>query len=161
MDIDQIKALAEIMVEHDLSRIEWQEGESQVLLRRGQPVSLSYSPAPMQQAASQAPAAQSAAPASSGSSGGAAAATPSASKGNETYIRSPMVGTFYASPDPESPAFVSVGDSVSPDTVVCLVEAMKVFNEIKAEVSGRITQVLVSNAQAVEFDQPLFAIAPS
>lgn len=158
MDIDQIKALAEIMVEHDLSRIEWQEGESQVLLRRGQPVALSYAPAPMT-AATQA-AGQPAAPAASAEAG-AAAPAPAAAKGNETYIRSPMVGTFYSAADPESPAFVSVGDSVSPDTVVCLVEAMKVFNEIKAELSGRITQVLVSNAQAVEFDQPLFAIAPS
>lgn len=72
-----------------------------------------------------------------------------------------MVGTFYAASDPESPPFVKVGDTVGPDTVVCLVEAMKVFNEIKAETSGRITRMLVSNGQAVEYDQPLFAIEPA
>jgi acetyl-CoA carboxylase biotin carboxyl carrier protein len=78
----------------------------------------------------------------------------------ELQIRSPMVGTFYISPDPESPPFVTVGDIVQPDTVICLVEAMKVFNEIKAEVSGRLTQVLVNNAEAVEYDQPLFVVVP-
>jgi acetyl-CoA carboxylase biotin carboxyl carrier protein len=71
-----------------------------------------------------------------------------------------MVGTFYAGPDPESPSFVRIGDIIEPDTVVCLVEAMKVFNEIKAEVSGRLTKVLVNNAEAVEYDQPLFAVEP-
>jgi len=72
-----------------------------------------------------------------------------------------MVGTFYAASDPDSPPFVNVGDVVGPDTVVCLVEAMKVFNEIKAEVSGRITRVLVKSGEAVEYDQPLFALAPA
>ncbi len=70
-----------------------------------------------------------------------------------------MVGTFYAASDPESPPFVAIGDAVSPDRVVCIIEAMKVFNEINAEVSGRISRVLVKNAEAVEFDQPLFAVA--
>ena len=79
----------------------------------------------------------------------------------ETYIRSPMVGTFYAAADSDSPPFVKVGDVVQPDTVVCLVEAMKVFNEIKAEVSGRLARALVNNAEAVEYDQPLFAVAPA
>ena len=77
----------------------------------------------------------------------------------EVHIRSPMVGTFYSAPDPESPPFVSVGDRVEADTVICVVEAMKVFNEIRAETAGRITRALVKNAEAVEFDQPLFAVA--
>jgi acetyl-CoA carboxylase biotin carboxyl carrier protein len=80
---------------------------------------------------------------------------------DELLIRSPMVGTFYASPDPESPPFISVGGRVSPGSVVCLIEAMKVFNEIKSEVSGRISRVMVKNAEAVEFDQPLFAVQPA
>ena len=75
-------------------------------------------------------------------------------------ITSPMVGTFYTSPSPEAEPFVRVGDRVDPETVVCLVEAMKVFNEIKAETAGTIEKVMVDSGQAVEFDQPLFSVKP-
>ncbi len=158
MDLEQIKQLIELMVEHDLSRLEIQEGETHILLKRGT--------APIVQAVSAAlPAAPqaSAGPAPPPAGSQLAAETPAEPKpeSNEVFIRSPMVGTFYAAPDPESPPFVKVGDVVTPDTVVCLIEAMKVFNEIKAEVSGRITRVLVNNAEAVEYDQPLFAVAPA
>jgi acetyl-CoA carboxylase biotin carboxyl carrier protein len=146
MDTNQIKELIELMVANDLSRLEIQEGETHILLRRGQPVVAMSMAAPL--AAPAAPTAP-------------AAAAPAAPASTETYIRSPMVGTYYSAPDPESPTFVNVGDVVQPDTVVCLVEAMKVFNEIKAEMSGRVTKVLVKNAQAVEFDQPLFAVEPA
>lgn len=143
MDIKHLKNLVSLMVENDLSRIEIEEGETRILLKRGQsPVFTSVTPA-----AAPAPAAAS------------AAALPPAAPA-EPQILSPMVGTFYAAPDPETPPFVKVGDIVQPDTVVCLVEAMKVFNEIKAEMSGRISKILVSNAEAVEYDQPLFAVAP-
>jgi len=90
-----------------------------------------------------------------------AAAAEAASETNELVIRSPMVGTFYSAPDPESPPFARVGDNVDSESVVCIVEAMKVFNEIKAELSGKITKVLVKNGDAVEFDQPLFALTPA
>ena len=150
MDTKQIKELIELMVENDLSRLEVEEGESHILLRRGQPVMMSPAPvAAPQPAATPAP---------------AAAATPAAPEedvSNDVLIRSPMVGTVYAAPDPESPPFVGVGDVVKPDTVVCLIEAMKVFNDIKAEVSGRISKILVKNAEAVEYDQPLFVIEPA
>ena len=73
-------------------------------------------------------------------------------------VKSPMVGTFYAAPDPDSPPFVKVGDHIGPDTVVCIVEAMKVFNQIPAEASGRIIAVLVENGAPVEFGQPLFKV---
>ncbi len=73
-------------------------------------------------------------------------------------IKSPIVGTFYAAPNPESPPFVKVGDHVGPETTVCIVEAMKVFNQIPAEVSGKIQAVLVENGQPVEFGQPLFKV---
>ena len=73
-------------------------------------------------------------------------------------IRSPMVGTFYAASDPDSPAYVKVGDPVGPETVVCIVEAMKVFNQIPAEVSGRIVAVLVENGEPVEYGQPMFKV---
>jgi acetyl-CoA carboxylase biotin carboxyl carrier protein len=161
MDIEHIRSLVELMVANDLSRVEIREGETHILLRRGQPfVALGDSAAP--------PAASLIVPPSPANPAGAAHAAqgptspPAVAEGAaETFIRSPMVGTFYASPDPESPAFVKVGDSVGPESVVCLVEAMKVFNEIKAERSGRISRILVKNAQAVEYDQPLFALTPT
>lgn len=76
-------------------------------------------------------------------------------------ITSPMVGTFYAAPSPDSPPYVKVGDKVEPDTIVCIVEAMKLFNEIEAEVKGEIVEVLVKNEQLVEFGQPLFLVKPT
>lgn len=160
MDIDHIKALVELMVSNDLSRLEIQEGDTHVLLRRGQPVVIGAAAMP----ASLSPAAMSAAsvPPASGMSPATSAApveAAPAAPANETLIKSPMVGTFYSAADPESPPFVRVGDVVRGDSVVCLIEAMKVFNEIKAETSGRITKVLVKNGEAVEFDQPLFGVA--
>ena len=149
MDIEQIKNLVELMVENDLSRIELREGETHILLRRGQPIVTTQAPAVALPAV---PASAAGAPGASDEGAGEAAT-------DEIYIRSPMVGTFYTAPDPESPAFIKVGDNIGPESVVCLVEAMKVFNEIKAEVSGRITRVLAKNAEAIEYDQPLFAVA--
>lgn len=152
MDVEQIRSLVELMVSNDLSRLEIHEGENHVVLERGHqpiaaaPPAAATPPPPPPAAASAAPAPAASAPAPAGT---------------DLLIRSPMVGTFYAASDPESPPFVNVGDVVSPDTVVCLVEAMKVFNEIKAEVSGRVTRVLVRNGEAVEYDQPLFALAPA
>ncbi|WP_258103395.1 acetyl-CoA carboxylase biotin carboxyl carrier protein [Marinoscillum sp. MHG1-6] len=90
----------------------------------------------------------------------AAKAAPAADAGTIT-IKSPMIGTFYDSPNPESGAFIKVGDMVKPGDTVCIVEAMKLFNEIESEVSGKIVKVLVENAQPVEFDQPLFLVEPA
>jgi acetyl-CoA carboxylase biotin carboxyl carrier protein len=90
-----------------------------------------------------------------------APAQPAPAKAEEEHIvliRSPMVGTFYAASDPDSPAYVKVGDPVGPETVVCIVEAMKVFNQIPAEVSGRIVAVLVENGEPVEYGQPMFKV---
>ncbi|WP_027000210.1 acetyl-CoA carboxylase biotin carboxyl carrier protein [Eisenibacter elegans] len=87
-------------------------------------------------------------------------AAPAASEANLLTIKSPMIGTFYRSPNPESPSFVNVGDEVKAGQTVCIVEAMKLFNEIESEVSGRIVKVLVDNASPVEYDQPLFLVEP-
>src|SRR5436190_6251077 len=96
---------------------------------------------------------------------GGAAATPVAPAAtpptSETEIKSPMIGTFYRSPSPESASYVEVGAEVGPETVVCIIEAMKVMNEIKAEAKGVVTQVLIENAKPVEFGQPLFKLRPS
>ena len=89
------------------------------------------------------------------------AVAPPAPATNETEIKSPMIGTFYRAPSPEAANYVEIGAEVSPETVVCIIEAMKVMNEIKAEVKGVITQVLVENAKPVEFGQPLFKVRPA
>lgn len=87
--------------------------------------------------------------------------TPAADDSNYITIKSPMIGTFYRAQNPESAPFVSIGDTVSEGKVVCVIEAMKLFNEIESEVSGKIVQVLVENASPVEYDQPLFLVDPS
>jgi acetyl-CoA carboxylase biotin carboxyl carrier protein len=149
MDLDQIKALTELMVENDLTELMLRDGETRVVLRRNKPgsgavITAVQQPMPAMVAAPQPAMAPAAAPAS--------AAEPGPS------IKSPMVGTFYASSSPDSSPFVTAGSRVEPDTVVCIIEAMKVFNEIKAEVSGTIERVLVTNGQPVEYGQPLFLV---
>ena len=91
----------------------------------------------------------------------APAAAPTPQKPTEPEIKSPMIGTFYRKPSPESESYVEVGDTVTPDTVVCIVEAMKVMNEIKAEMSGVITEILVEDGSPVEFGQALFRVRPA
>lgn len=92
---------------------------------------------------------------------GAAASVPAAGGSGDSEIKSPMIGTFYRAPSPESGSYVEVGSEVNPDSVVCIIEAMKVMNEIKAEARGVITQILVENAKPVEFGQPMFKIRPT
>jgi acetyl-CoA carboxylase biotin carboxyl carrier protein len=93
--------------------------------------------------------------------GGDAATAANAEDANALVVRSPMVGTFFTSASPESPPFVKVGDQVGPESTVCIVEAMKVFNEIPAECSGKIAAVLATNGQSVEYGQPLFRVTPN
>ncbi len=153
-DIDRIRQIVELMEQHELSEVDLQQADDRIRLTRGgsQPVPAAYpvsAPAPAPVAAAPAPAA--AAPASGGSDAAASTA-------GTITINSPMVGTFYARANPEAPAFVKVGDRVSEDTVVCIVEAMKVFNEIPAECSGKIVEVLVGDQEPVDFNKPLFRI---
>ncbi|MCO4293595.1 acetyl-CoA carboxylase biotin carboxyl carrier protein [Solitalea sp. MAHUQ-68] len=110
-----------------------------------------------------APVAAIAAPAAVPAAAPAAPATPAAPAANESNlvtIKSPMIGTFYRQASPEKPSFVNVGDEIRPGQVLCIIEAMKLFNEIESEVSGRIVKVLVDNASPVEYDQPLFLVEP-
>ncbi|GGB22052.1 acetyl-CoA carboxylase biotin carboxyl carrier protein [Puia dinghuensis] len=88
------------------------------------------------------------------------AKAPEAPAGNTVTIKSPMIGTFYRSPSPDKPSFVNVGDEIAPGKVVCIIEAMKLFNEIESEVQGKIVKVLVEDASPVEYDQPLFLVEP-
>jgi len=157
-DVRRVRRFIELMNEHDLSEIDLRQADQRIRLRRG--------PEVVTMAAAGAPVAAAAAPAASvpkaAAESGAAAASPAASEdANAVFIRSPMVGTFYASSSPDAAAFVKVGDQVGPETTVCIVEAMKVFNEIPAECSGKIAAVLATNGQSVEYNQPLFRVSPN
>lgn len=157
-DIDRVKNLVELMKANDLSEIYLKHGEQRIRLRRGDlnpPVIVGGTAAPaMAPAAIAAPAAVAAAPAPA-----AAAAEAPADDANASYVKSPMVGTFYSKPNPDAKPYIKVGDVVSADTVVCQIEAMKMFSEIPAGVSGTVTEVLVKNEEAVDVGKPLFKVA--
>jgi len=150
-DIKKVRRLVELMKEHDLAEIELRQGEQRIRLRRGGP------PGPI--AGSFPPPTPPPTPSSTIFPSHAGPGTiPPAEDVNLQMIKSPMVGTFYTAANPESPPFVKVGDHVGPESIVCIIEAMKVFNEIPAEVSGQIAAVLVENGAPVEFGQPLFKV---
>jgi len=155
LDVRSIHHLVRLMKRYDLTAIDLIEGPTQIRLRRrgaetvvvGAAAPVTYAvPQPQTQPQPAAPPASSAAPASAAPSG--------------TVIESPMVGTFYSSSSPETPPFVNVGSVVRPDTTVCIIEAMKVFTDIPAGVSGSIIEILVKSGQTVEFGQPLFRVNP-
>lgn len=120
-----------------------------------------YSEAPQVKVVEAAPAPVAAAPAPAPVAAPAPAAAPAPSNSNLVEIKSPMIGTFYLTPNPDSPAFVSEGDSIKAGQTVCIIEAMKLFNEIESEVSGKVVKILVDDSSPVEFDQPLFLVDPS
>lgn len=155
IDVQQVRELAGLMAEHDLTEIRIREGETFLRLRRG-PEGVAAWPAQMMPALGAMPAA----PAVPTASVAAEAEGVSSVDEGLVPIVSPMVGTYYASPDPESPPFVVAGSEVEIGTPVCIIEAMKVFNEIKAEVAGRIERVLVKNEQPLEYGQPLMLVRP-
>lgn len=169
LDIRKLKELIRLMVENELTEIDLKDEKETVSLRRegSQAPVVQVSPVPAASPAAPAPAAPAtpAAPAPAPAApapAAAPAAEPSpADTSNLEQITSPMVGTFYSAAKPESPAFANVGDTVTADTTVCIVEAMKIFNEIKAEQSGVIEKVLVSNGDSVEFGQALFLVRPA
>jgi len=150
-DLEKLQQLVEMMEKHGLSEVHLRRGDEQWRLRRGAKEVLQTVPQPPIQYLQPAPAAPQAAMASVA----APAAAPDANAAGLS-IKSPTIGTFYSSPSPTDPPFVSVGTVVTPETVVCTIEQMKVFNQIQAGVSGTITAVLVQSGDAVEFDTPLF-----
>jgi acetyl-CoA carboxylase biotin carboxyl carrier protein len=155
-DLETIKEIIAIMKDNDLIEVNIEHGEDKLRLRRAEPA-----PAPTLTAlplvgtdagaGAQAPLAPASSPAQ---------AEDAAQDDGLTEITSPLVGTFYEAPSPDSGAYVEIGTHVDPQSVVCIVEAMKVLNEIKAEVRGTIVEVLVNNGQAIEFGQPLFKVKP-
>jgi len=145
MDIRKIKKLIELLEESDIAELEIKEGEESVRISRNK--AATYVAAPIAAPLAAAPVAAAVAPAE---------AAPTAITGHT--VNSPMVGTFYGSPSPSSPAFVSVGQSVKQGDVICIIEAMKMMNQIEADKSGVIEAILVDEGEPVEFDQPLVTI---
>ncbi|HLF32268.1 MAG TPA: acetyl-CoA carboxylase biotin carboxyl carrier protein [Xanthomonadales bacterium] len=158
MDIRKVKKLIEMLEESNLTELEIVEGEESVRLSRAAAVT---APAPAQQVFMQAPpvaapAAGPPPPAPAPASSEPVAAKESVPEGE--VLRSPMVGTFYSSPSPEADPFVTLGQKVTEGETLCIIEAMKMFNQIEAEVSGTVVAILAETGQPVEFDQPLFVI---
>jgi acetyl-CoA carboxylase biotin carboxyl carrier protein len=150
-----LKAIIDLMRKNSVTEFELEKDDFKIRLKRGSngttpvvssddPPVLGYAPPPAGAVPAPAP-----------------AAPPPVPVSNELDIKSPMIGTFYRAPSPESAPYIEVGVEVQPETVVCIIEAMKVMNEIKAEAKGVVTQVMVENAKPVEFGQPLFKIRPS
>lgn len=154
MDIKDIKAIIDLMKKNSVSEFELEKQDFKIRLKRGVtsasgPVGLEEAPVVTYMTPTPALATP------------AVVVAPVPAPSNELEVKSPMIGTFYRAPSPESAPYVEIGTEVSPETVVCIIEAMKVMNEIKAEVKGVVTQVLVDNAKPVEFGQPLFKVRPS
>jgi acetyl-CoA carboxylase biotin carboxyl carrier protein len=151
MNIEEIKTIVELMSDHDLTEFKIDSENTNLCIKRGcghsAPVVVQQAHIPQQILA-----------AAVQQQAEAAAPPPSVPAPPRVTIDAPIVGTFYRSPSPEAPVYVKHGDKVNPDTLVCMIEAMKVMNEIKAEKSGVIKEILVENAKPVEYGQPLFVI---
>lgn len=148
MKIEEIKTIVKMMSDNDLTEFKIEAEEYNLCIKRGNEKTQIFTAAPAAMAAPVAAAPVAAAP----------VAAPAAPAEQENTIDAPIVGTFYASPSPDAKVFVNVGDKVTVDTVVCIVEAMKVMNEIKAEKAGVIKEILVENSTPVEYGQALFVI---
>jgi acetyl-CoA carboxylase biotin carboxyl carrier protein len=151
MDVGLLQQIVKLMAANDLNTVDLRDGQQRVVLKRGAVVAtgmqqMGYAPPPQPQAAPPSPAAPPA---------------PVSEDAGLVPIKSPMVGTFYSKPNPESKAFVTVGSQVDDETDVCIIEAMKTFNTIKAECRGTIARVLVTDGSAVDVGKPLFLVKPN
>lgn len=160
MEFKQIQELIKYINKSNISELSIEEGDFKITIKQEQTAPVQYVQA--------APMTQMSAPQAAPAAAPAMQAAPSAEKpaaapasDNLITIKSPMIGTFYRSPAPDKPLFVNVGDEIKEGQVLCIVEAMKLFNEIESEVSGRIVKVLVDDASPVEYDQPLFLVEPA
>ena len=157
MDLRKIKKLIDLLEESNLNEIEIKDGEESVRLSRGgvHGAPIQYAPPPMQAAPAPVTPMPMVSPVEA-ATGGAARPGPDLPAG--TVVRAPMVGTYYASPAPDKPAFVTVGQAVKPGDTLGIIEAMKMFNPIEAEIAGTVLAIQCENGQPVEFDQPMFVI---
>ncbi len=159
MDIKQIQDLIKFVSKSGVNEVSIEEKDFKITIKTNQEptyvtatIPTVPAPAPIPQVAAPAAAPVEAAP--------SVAAAKADDSSNYVTIKSPMIGTFYRSPSPDKPVFVNVGDDITAGKVVCIVEAMKLFNEIESDVSGKIVKILVDDAQPVEYDQPLFLVEP-
>jgi acetyl-CoA carboxylase biotin carboxyl carrier protein len=149
-DIERIRRLVELMEEHDLGEVDLRQAEQRIRLKRGADMPVAFA------AAQPAPP-----PPSPAAAPPTAASSAEEDDANIAYIRSPMVGTFYSRSKPEAEPYVKIGDHVGEESTVCIIEAMKMFNEIQAEVSGQVVAVLVKNEEPVDVNKPLFKVDTS
>jgi acetyl-CoA carboxylase biotin carboxyl carrier protein len=162
MDFKQIQELIKMINKSNIGEVSIEEkGFKLTIKQKEEPVQqIITAPLPAQPVAAVAPVAAASAPAAAvAPEKPARPAEPPAS--NTITIKSPMIGTFYRSPSPDKPSFINIGDEVEPGSVVCIIEAMKLFNEIESEVKGKIIKVLAEDASPVEYDQPLFLVEPA
>ncbi|MBN2376361.1 MAG: acetyl-CoA carboxylase biotin carboxyl carrier protein [Sedimentisphaerales bacterium] len=157
MELDQIKELIEMMKANDLCELEIVDGQTRIALKRGSDVPaapvVAITSAVMPEGVGNVPAANSA-------STGTALPAETIRQENLLEVTSPMVGTYFSAPSPNADTFVEIGSKIEKDQVVCIIEAMKVMNEIKSEVAGTVKEILVSNGSSVEFGQPILLVEP-
>jgi acetyl-CoA carboxylase biotin carboxyl carrier protein len=158
MDLKQIHELIKIVNKSNIGEISIEDKDGKVTIKQKEEAAVTYTSAPSQAVYAPAPAAS--APAATPVAS-ASAAAPAPKADNLITIKSPMIGTFYRRPSPDKPLLADVGTDVAAGKVVCIIEAMKLFNEIESEISGTIVKVLVEDASPVEFDQPLFLVEPN
>jgi acetyl-CoA carboxylase biotin carboxyl carrier protein len=165
MDFKQIQELIKMINKSNIGEVSIEEkGFKLTIKQKEEPVQQVFASSPLQQPQPMtiaAPPAAAIAPATNASGGDKGSKAAEAPAGNTITIKSPMIGTFYRSSSPEKPPFVTPGDEIDPGKVVCIIEAMKLFNEIESEIKGRIIKVLADDASPVEFDQPLFLVEPA
>jgi acetyl-CoA carboxylase biotin carboxyl carrier protein len=162
MDFKQIQELIKMINKSNIGEVSIEEkGFRLTIKQKEEPVQqIITTPVPAQPVTAAAPVA--AAPAPAAAAAPEKPVRPAEPPANNTItIKSPMIGTFYRSPSPDKPSFINIGDEVEPGSVVCIIEAMKLFNEIESEVKGKIVKVLVEDASPVEYDQPLFLVEPA
>lgn len=162
MDIKQVQELIRFVAKSGVNEVSIEEKEFKITIKTNQqPTYVTAALPPVAAPAAPAPAAPAAPSVPVVSAADAKAAATAQELANYITIKSPMIGTFYRSAGPDKPTFANVGDEIKAGQVVCIIEAMKLFNEIESEVSGRIVKVLVDNSSPVEYDQPLFLVEPA
>ena len=157
MNLEEIKDLIKLVSKSGLGKVEIEREGFRISIKGSQSEQVLVQAAPVMAA----PAPVAAAPVAMASSAGDAAPVAASDDSKYITVKSPMIGTFYGTPGPDKDAFVNVGDSIQPGMKLCIIEAMKTFNEIESEVSGKIVKVLVDNASPVDYDQPLFLVDPA
>ncbi len=161
MDIKQIQELVKMINKTNVSEISIEEEGLKITIKQKDDAVPTYAPAPTHQVYQVAPPAPQTTPPPAATAPAAPKAEPAKPADNLITVKSPMIGTFYRRSSPDKPAFAEVGTEITPGKVVCIIEAMKLFNEIESEVSGKVVKVLVEDASPVEYDQPLFLVEPN